>query len=202
MDVASTAMSTRPERITTNRLSVPTAMPVMVPSVDTRLSSSPKMISRIEDTIWVRSVLSIASSLYPLLYSQRIVHMKLPDPIRPFDQATLIVVTDNVQAKLFRADGRNVELVSVMSQKLEPMEQERMAIATGAGMRSGDEHNPGDLKAWTREHLYSELSKELMRRLQNGEFERLAFCAPEEHVEELKECLHVELLKQIGRAHV
>ncbi|OGL67021.1 hypothetical protein A2856_00845 [Candidatus Uhrbacteria bacterium RIFCSPHIGHO2_01_FULL_63_20] len=122
--------------------------------------------------------------------------MKLPDPIRPFDQATLIVVTDNVQAKLFRADGRNVELVSVMSQKLEPMEQERMAIATGAGMRSGDEHNPGDLKAWTREHLYSELSKELMRRLQNGEFERLAFCAPEEHVEELKECLHVELLKR------
>ena len=48
----------------------------------------------------------------------------------------MIAVTDNVQAKLFKADGREVNLVHLISKKLEPMEQERSAVMTGAGRRS------------------------------------------------------------------
>ncbi|TAK04154.1 hypothetical protein EPO34_03340 [Patescibacteria group bacterium] len=121
--------------------------------------------------------------------------MNIPEKYRPFDRPTLIVVTDNVQAKLFKADGREVNLVHLISKKLEPMEQERSAVMTGAGPRSADEHNKGELKAWTRERLYTELSTDLMHRLQAKEFEALAFTAPEEDMNELKECLHVDLLK-------
>lgn len=122
--------------------------------------------------------------------------MTLPPDMRPFDAPTLLVVTDNVQAKIFRANGYEVELTHHLSKKLEPMEQERHAAMTAAGPRSADEHNPGELKAWTREQLYAELSKTLMKALRADEFELLAFTAPEEDVNELKECLHVDLLKR------
>ena len=63
-------------------------------------------------------------------------------------------------------------------------------------MRSGEQHEHNI--DWSREQLYTELSKDLMHRLQNLEFETLAFCAPEENMNELKESLHIDLIK---RAH-
>lgn len=120
--------------------------------------------------------------------------MQLPADFRAFDVPTLIAVTDNVQAKLFRAEGVAVELLTVLSTKREPEEQERVAIMTGAGdMRSGESHE--QLKMKEREELYNQLNGELMRRHQNGEFESLAVCVAEEHMNELKESLHVDLLK-------
>ncbi len=119
--------------------------------------------------------------------------MQLPDHLHPFRQTTLIVVTDSVQAKLFRATDREVELIETISTKLEPMEQERSQIITGGGARSGDGHENN--QKWTREQLYDQLSKNLMHRHQNHEFEALAFTVPQEHVNELKESLHVDLLK-------
>lgn len=122
--------------------------------------------------------------------------MTLPESLRPFPVPTLIVATDNVQAKMYLANGREVEPVGTVTKKLEPMEQERSAVMTAAGPRSADEHDPGTLKAWTRERLYAELSKALMKALRADEFEELAFAAPEENLNELKECLHVDLLKR------
>lgn len=119
--------------------------------------------------------------------------MQIPQELPPFQQPTFIVVTDSVQAKLFKAMDREVELVHVISTKLEPMEQERQQIITGGGARSGDAHESN--QKWTREQLYEQLSKDLMHRHQNGEFEALAFTVPQEHVNELKESLHVDLLK-------
>ncbi|NBS41119.1 hypothetical protein EBS80_00470 [bacterium] len=120
--------------------------------------------------------------------------MQLPESLHPFNQPTFIVVTDSVQAKLFKALDRDVELVHVISTKLEPMEQERSQVITGSGgARSADAHENN--QKWTREQLYEQLSKDLMHRHQNGEFEALAFTVPQEHVNELKESLHVDLLK-------
>lgn len=120
--------------------------------------------------------------------------MQLPEELHAFSHVTMIAVTDNVQAKLFRAVDRDVELITVISTKLEPMEQERVQIVTGSGgARSGEQHE--DNQKWTREQLYEQLDADLMRRHQLGEFEALAFCVPQERMNDLKESLHVDLLK-------
>ncbi len=123
--------------------------------------------------------------------------MQIPLRLHPFPVPTLIVVTDNVHAKIFRAEDRALNLVHTISTKLEPVEQERVAIRTGSGdMRSGEQHEHNI--EWAREQLYAELSLDLMRRLQNREFEALALCASAENMNELKESLHMDLVK---RAH-
>lgn len=120
--------------------------------------------------------------------------MTIPQDLHPFRVPTLIAVTDNVQAKLFLANDREIELVHTISTKLDPMEQERVQIITGSGgARSGEQHE--DNQKWTREQLYAQLDGDLTARLRNGEFEALAVTAPQEHVNELKESLHVDLLK-------
>ncbi len=119
--------------------------------------------------------------------------MQLPDRFRPFTKPMMIAVTDNVQAKLYLAKDRTVTLVHTISTKLEHVDQDRVAIKTGGGMRSGDAHE--DNVSWEREQLYSELSKDLMHRMQEGEYEELALAAPQEHMNELKESLHIDVLK-------
>lgn len=107
----------------------------------------------------------------------------------------LIVVTDNVQAKMFRVEDRIIELVHTISKKPDRLDRDREAVRTGSGdMRSAEPED--DSKTWSREHLYNELSAELMKRLQNKEFERLAFTVPEENKDELQDCLHIDLLKR------
>lgn len=120
--------------------------------------------------------------------------MQLPQELHAFAVPTMIAVTDNVQAKLFRAVDRDIELITTISTKLEHVDQERVAIRTGSGdMRSGEQHDNNE--QYQREKLYEQLSQDLWKRLQTGEFEELAVCVPQENVNELKESLHVELLK-------
>ncbi len=120
--------------------------------------------------------------------------MQLPEQFHAFSQPTIIAVTDNVQAKLYRAEGREIELVHTISTKADKLEGERVEIDTGSGdVRSGEPED--DRQEWSREKLYDQLSEELMRRLRAGEFGALAVCVPQENVNELKESLHVDLLK-------
>ncbi len=123
--------------------------------------------------------------------------MQIPEPLRAFHEPTLIVVTDNTQAKLFLAKERSVEPVGIFSTELEKMtDRDRVGIKLSSGaMVSGEqnEHN----QDWTREQLYGELSKDLMHRLQKGEFETLILAAPRENENEIKESLHINLLKRL-----
>jgi len=112
--------------------------------------------------------------------------MQLPEQFHAFSQPTIIAVTDNVQAKLYRAEGREIELVHTISTKADKLEGERVEIDTGSGdVRSGEPED--DRQEWSREKLYDQLSEELMRRLRAGEFGALAVCVPQENVNELKE---------------
>lgn len=123
--------------------------------------------------------------------------MQLPEHFRAFNQPTFIAVTDNVRAKLYRAEGREIELVHTISTKADKLDRERVEIDTGSGdVRSGEPED--DRQDWSREKLYDQLSVELMRRLRAGEFEALAVCVPQENVNALKESFHVDLLKVAG----
>lgn len=121
--------------------------------------------------------------------------MQLPSSFRPFRKSTIIVATDHVQAKLFLANDRLVEPLQAISVKADRMmDRDRSAVKRG-GVVVAAQHED-EPQEWSREELYTKLSAELMRRLQNKEFETLAFTVPEEHENELKETLHIDLLKR------
>lgn len=120
--------------------------------------------------------------------------MQIPKELHPFSVPTMIVVTDNVHAKYFLASDREIDLINTVSTKTDEMEQEREAVKlSSGGMRSGEPED--DRQEWSRKQLYTLLNKDLHLRLQKGEFKQLAFTVPHEHVNELKESLHIDLLK-------
>lgn len=121
--------------------------------------------------------------------------MRIPDSLRPFAKPTLIVATDNVQATIYLADGEEVNKVAHLSAKADELPGERSAVGRGSG-DAGSAEPEDDRLDWSRERLYEELNTQLMRRLQDGEFEDLAFTAPHDVIGELKETLHIDLLKR------
>ena len=122
--------------------------------------------------------------------------MQLPSSLKPFKHPTLIVVTDHQHALLFLANDRHLDAVGTLTIKHEHMtDRDRIAVKRGSGDMASAEPDLDPLE-WSREELYSKLSKELMHRWQNKEFEELAFTVPEEHENELKETLHIEILKR------
>jgi protein required for attachment to host cells len=122
--------------------------------------------------------------------------MQLPQSFRAFQKPTLIVATDSVQAKIYKAYEHTIEHVETISRKADVLGGEREAVKTGAGdMRSAEPEN--DSQDWSREQLYDALSQNLMHRLQNGEFEELALMVPEENKNDLEDSLHINLLKRI-----
>ena len=111
--------------------------------------------------------------------------MNIPEHLHPFHGPTLIAVTDNVQAKLYLANEREINLVHTISTKSVPEAHDDTRSAEPA-----ERHQTAG-----REELYQRLSEDLLARLRNGEFEALAVTVPQENMNELKETLHVELLK-------
>ena len=120
--------------------------------------------------------------------------MKIPSNLKSFSQPTLIVVTDSTQAKFFLADGRSLEEKEVMENRHEASSDHRDKNQTPDGHIFTEETE--NLKDTTREELYGMLSKKLMQELKQGIFEKLAFTVPADLENELKESLHLDLLKR------
>lgn len=121
--------------------------------------------------------------------------MQIPSQLRPFTKTTLIVVTNTLKAKLFLANDREAEEVSIIdvSADLELESSDREKLRDSG---SGKDESSDKKDHITKDHFYHALNEDLMRRLQNNEFEALAFTVPEELENELKECLNVQLLKK------
>ncbi|MFA6132115.1 MAG: hypothetical protein WC702_03605 [Patescibacteria group bacterium] len=127
--------------------------------------------------------------------------MQIPSSLHPFHKRTLIVVTNTLKAKTFLADGLNLTEAGEIdvTSDLEQENGEREAIKYGGASQpnfaSNDEY--GTKKDHiTKDHFYNALNKELMHRMQNNEFDVLAFTVPEDLENELKESLHGQLLKK------
>lgn len=120
--------------------------------------------------------------------------MNIPSELHPFAKSTLIVVTDSVQAKFFHAHDRTVTEAGRLTSDYPPKDnEERASGESPSGIHFAEQSERTE--ALTRERLYNALSKELMERLQKEEFEELVFTVPQEHYNELKETVHVKLLK-------
>ncbi len=121
--------------------------------------------------------------------------MRIPDSLRPFEQPTLIVATDNVQATIYLANDLEVTKLKHLSAKADDIPGERSAVGRGSG-DAGSAEPEDDRLDWSRERLYEELNMDLMHRLQAGEFEEVAFTVPADVVNDLKESLHIDILKR------
>ena len=121
--------------------------------------------------------------------------MHITQSFQAFPKSTLIVTTDNVQAKLYHVQDREFVTIETLSSEYPPHEnQEAYSMQAPSGVHAGEYDEK--TKMVSREKLYHKLSKDLMHRLQKKEFEILVIAAPEEHLEELKESLHIDLYKR------
>ena|SRR3989344_3275877 len=122
--------------------------------------------------------------------------MHLPQSFRPFPHPTLIAVTDHIHAKLFLAEQRTVNSLETLEVRPDTLDRDRVAIQTSGGQMVSGEQD-GEPTEWSREKLYALLSKNLMQRLSRHEFEDLVLTVPGEHENDLKESLHIDLLKRV-----
>ena len=123
--------------------------------------------------------------------------MYIPSSHKAFSKPTLIAVTDGVQAKLYLANDHEVSEAGSLSTKLEPMhDRDRVAVKRGDGAMASGEQNELN-QQWVREQLYEKLSKDLHERLKKQEYVDLVITAPQEHIEELRESLHIDVLKRV-----
>ena len=122
-------------------------------------------------------------------------HMQIPSSFQPFNKRTLIVVTNTLKAKLFLAQDQNVEEIGIIdvAADLAQESNDREALRDGG---SGHDEDSTKKDHITKDHFYHALNENLMHRMQNNEFDALVFTVPEELKNELKEYLHVQLLKK------
>jgi len=121
--------------------------------------------------------------------------MQIPSELRPYKKPTLIVVTNTMKAKLFLAKDREVEEISNID-VTKDLEDESSGREKLSDSGAGRDESSDKKDHITKDHFYHALNEDLMHRLQNNEFEAVAFTVPEELENELKEYLNVQLLKK------
>jgi len=118
----------------------------------------------------------------------------LPQEFNRFSVPTLLVITDNHQARiLLGIDNTLEELPGVTGDdaNTEPLEKSSGRSPGGQAFSDGREKSPTE----SRERLYHRLIVRLNQELAAGLFEKLILAAPEEHVQELEESLPLPLLR-------
>ena len=121
--------------------------------------------------------------------------MQIPETFFPFPKSVVIAVTDSTQAKLYFADDRLFEPLETISSDYPPKEnEERYSMKTPSGTHSAEQHEL--TKQLSRDKLYRLLNEKLMTYLEKEKMEALVICAPEEHMETLRESLNMKLYKR------
>lgn len=125
-----------------------------------------------------------------LRVSDTIINMKISDHFLGYPKQTILVVTNNELAKLYRGFEREVTELEVIEAMLEKP-AERAAGTANAAPPDVDE-----LKRRNRFELYARLSERLQDLLR-GEAEEIVMCAPEAYKNEIVEAMHTDVQKAI-----
>jgi hypothetical protein len=122
--------------------------------------------------------------------------MHIPQEFGQFSRPTLVVASDSAQARLFLAKQNIVEEIELIESGYPPKtDLSRTSGQTPDGMHFAEMSE--NLKTESRIRLYRALSDNLLHRLQKKEFVDLVVAAAEEHADEVKESLHIELVKRL-----
>ncbi len=132
--------------------------------------------------------------------------MKIPKEYCEFAQPTMIVVTDHNHSKLFLAREREVEHVDTIEAEPEragDKEAYHQSTSRIGGKLRIDKSTGSEDYDWkehiAHDHLFVELEENLMKRLQNKEFENLILIVPAEAKNHLAERLHQTLQERITK---
>jgi len=122
--------------------------------------------------------------------------MKIPKQYQHFQKPTIIAITDNQKAKLLLANNDQIE-------ELEIIETEEEAISDTQAMSGGQPHlesmpeQKEHDQHMIKDHLYPALNKNLLKRLENKEFEELIIFVPEQNKGFLEDALHSYLTERL-----
>ncbi len=114
--------------------------------------------------------------------------MQISDHYTPFEKKTLIVVTNNERARLFKAENREVEEIETIESP-ETAETDRV------------EETYVDLdkmKIHRLKELYHALSTRLLEMVGHEGYETIIACVPEVNKSHFAEGMHTDVLKHIG----
>jgi hypothetical protein len=122
--------------------------------------------------------------------------MQIPEAFYAFEKPTLIAVTDNVRAKIYRAEDRTIKLIKeITSGYPAHTNEERASIITPSGTHSAEQQEKE--KVISREKLYRKLDTEIVALTQKEPHDFLVYCAPEERMKELQDHVHMKLYKLV-----
>ena len=121
--------------------------------------------------------------------------MHIPEPLKSYEQPTLILVADGLSAKLYRAHERSCDEIEKKEEdaSLGDIEHHTTKTPSGKMARMEDEH----IKERARKHFFTGLAKELHMRLQRNEYERLVYIVPEQDKTFFLDLLHPEVKSHI-----
>lgn len=117
--------------------------------------------------------------------------MHLSEHYPAFTKVTILVLTNNELAKLYRCEDREVDELAVLTTpELEPI-----ARTTGTNLPGLPDLDAA--KQHRREELYHALSERLLAMLQEKSFQEILLCVPEANKNELTAALHPDVLKRV-----
>lgn len=114
--------------------------------------------------------------------------MQISDHYTPFEKKTLIVVTNNEKARLFKAEGREVE-------EFETVDSPEI----GETDRVEEVYTDLDkMKAHRLKELYHALSKRLLELVDHEGYKTIIACVPEVNKNSFTDDMHTDVHKHIS----
>ncbi|MFA5947262.1 MAG: hypothetical protein WC813_04565 [Patescibacteria group bacterium] len=114
--------------------------------------------------------------------------MHISDHYTPFEKKTLIVVTNNEKARLFKAEDRDVEEIELVSSP-ETAETDRVTEI---------DVDFDQMKINRLKELYHALSKRLLEMIDHEGYETIVACVPEVNKTHFASDMHTDVLKHIS----
>ena len=114
--------------------------------------------------------------------------MHISDHYTPFSKKTLIVVTNNEKARLFKAEDREVEEIELIS-SAETAETDRV---------SETDVDFDQMKINRLKELYHALSKRLLEMVDHEGYKTIIACVPEVNKSHFASDMHTDVLKHIS----
>lgn len=114
--------------------------------------------------------------------------MHISDHYSPFEKKTLIVVTNNEEARLFKAEVREVEEIETVETQ-ETAETDRV---------SEIDTDFDEMKINRLKELYHALSDRLLELVNHDGYETIIACVPEVNKNHFAEHMHTDVLKHVN----
>lgn len=116
--------------------------------------------------------------------------MQISEHYLPYTKKTLIAVTNNELAKLYKAEDREVEPVETLQIDMEAGDDRASGTSNSAPPKIDN------MKLETKKDLYRMLSDQLMKAIKEG-YEDIILCAPEVNKNEITEAMHTDVMKLV-----